>query len=52
MPDYLNVWVRGAIMVSVPLKTEKQQEAARGITQGERDGEVIIFIEDKSRLCV
>lgn len=49
MMQHLNVWVRGDIMVSVPLKTDKQKEAAGKVSQGLRDGEVVIFLESKAR---
>lgn len=49
MPEYLNIWVAGAIMVSVPLKSESQREAAGRIGQGAHAGNTLIFIEDKPR---
>lgn len=49
MTDYLNVWVCDKVVMSVPLKSESQREAAGRIGQGAHAGNTLIFIEDKPR---
>lgn len=46
---HLNVWVAGGIMVSVPIKTEKQKKAVEGIYQGPMSGQVFIILEPEAR---
>lgn len=52
MTEHLNVWVAGGIMVSVPIKTDAQKEAAKKVSQGIRDADVFIIIESESRVTL
>lgn len=46
--DFLNVWVAGVPMVSIPIKSEAQRVAYNKVDQGRRDGEVFIAKMSKS----
>lgn len=40
--DFLNVWVEGVPMVSIPIKSEAQRSAYEKVDQGRRDGGIFI----------
>lgn len=52
MTQHLNVWVAGGIMVSVPILTDAQKDAAKKVSQGVRDGDVFIIIEPEARITL
>lgn len=49
MTEYLNIFVCGKLMVSVPLESEGQRIAAEKISLGPRDGDTFIIIEPEPR---
>lgn len=40
--DFLNVWVEGVPMVSIPIKSETQRTIYNKVDQGKRDGGIFI----------
>lgn len=49
LTNYLNIWVAGKLQCSVPIVSENQKSAAGRISQGARDGQVFMLIEDEAR---
>lgn len=54
--EYLNVWVSGAIMMTVPIKTDGQKEAIDAIMRGSTAAylakDVVAAIEAEPRLVI
>lgn len=49
LTNYLNIWVAGKLQVSIPIISENQKSAAGRVSQGARDGQVFIMLEEESR---